>query len=318
MVYPARSMRKPLHATKRVAVLGVGKLGAAMARRLSALGRDVDVAVWSRSATARGRARPDALRQLERAGARIAETPAECVQDANFVLAVLADGAATRAVLRGKDGALAGMISSSARRRPLFVDASTSGRRAALELAEALAAHEIAYVDAAMSGTVGPAERGELVTMVGASKRDLARAKPLLDLLCKRIIHAGGVGQGQALKVVLNGVGAHHFVAFASMLALGERAGLSRAVLLDAFTTGAFASPSYVGKKDKALARAYGDPDFTLRLARKDAALNLELQREVGLSLPVVKALARAMDAAVAEGLGEGDLFGIEEHFRRR
>ena len=89
-------------------------------------------------------------------------------------------------------------------------------------------------------------------------------------------------------------------------------------MLLDAFTTGAFASPSYVGKKDKALARAYGDPDFTLRLARKDAALNLELQREVGLSLPVVKALARAMDAAVAEGLGEGDLFGIEEHFRRR
>lgn len=323
-------MRKPgrvdqTRRVRRVAVLGAGKLGSAMVTRLSgfagragltqgerpagaASAASVEIVVWTRTA---GRAGP--LGHLP--GVRLAATPGECVQDAHFVLGVLADGAATRAVLEGRGGALA--VMAAARRPPLFVDASTSGRRAALRLASALAGAGVGYVDAAMSGTVGPALRGELVALVGGSAANVRRARPLLDLLCRRVIHAGAVGQGQALKVVLNGVGAHHFVAFASMLALGERAGLSRSVLVDAFTTGAFASPSYVGKRDKALAREWGAPDFSLRLAQKDVALNLELQREVGLSLSVVRALARTIDAAVAEGLGEDDLFGIEELFTR-
>lgn len=316
-------------AVVRVAVLGAGKLGSAMVTRLSdraegarasagppgahARGAPraapVEVVVWTRTAD---RARP--LGRLPHV--QLAATPAECVRDAHFVLGVLADGAATRSALHGRAGALA--VMAAARRPPLFVDASTSGRRAALELAELLAGAGVGYVDAAMSGTVGPALRGELVALVGGAPSAVRRARPLLDLLCRRVIHAGAVGQGQALKVVLNGVGAHHFVAFASMLALGERAGLPRAALVDAFTTGAFASPSYVGKRGKALARDWSSPDFSLRLAQKDVALNLELQREVGLALPVVRALARTIDAAVAEGLGDRDLFGIEELFERR
>jgi 3-hydroxyisobutyrate dehydrogenase-like beta-hydroxyacid dehydrogenase len=132
--------------------------------------------------------------------------------------------------------------------------------------------------------------------------------------MCRRTIQAGGVGQGQALKVLLNGVGAHHFVAFASMLVLGERAGVPREALVDAFTSGAFASPSYVGKRAKVLARDYSS-EFSLDLALKDVSLNVALQKEVGFKLPVVREIVRALKGAVAAGFGAEDLFAIEKWF---
>lgn len=72
--------------------------------------------------------------------------------------------------------------------------------------------------------------------------------------------------------MILNGIGAHHLAAFVSMLALGERAGIARRVLVDAFTSGAFASPSYIGKKEKVLSKDY-QPEFALALALKDSKL---------------------------------------------
>jgi 3-hydroxyisobutyrate dehydrogenase-like beta-hydroxyacid dehydrogenase len=98
------------------------------------------------------------------------------------------------------------------------------------------------------------------------------------------------------------------------MLALGERAGLARDTLVEAFTTGAFASPSYRHKAPKVLARDWS-PEFSLELALKDGALNVALQEEVGMVLPVQRAIAREVAQAVAQGLGPEDLFAIEKYF---
>jgi 3-hydroxyisobutyrate dehydrogenase-like beta-hydroxyacid dehydrogenase len=98
------------------------------------------------------------------------------------------------------------------------------------------------------------------------------------------------------------------------MLALGERAGLDRAVVVDAFTSGAFATPSYIGKKAKVLARDY-TPEFSLALALKDSALVVALMHEIGLKLPVFRAIVGELEASVREGLGDDDLFGIEKHY---
>jgi glyoxylate/succinic semialdehyde reductase len=196
------------------------------------------------------------------------------------------------------------------------IEMSTSGRAAARRTAKRVARAKGRFVDAPVSGTVGPAERGELVAMVGGGTTDVRDAEVVLGAMCRRIIHAGDVGQGQALKVLLNGIGAHHFVAFASMLVLGERAGLAREVLVDAFTSGAFASPSYVGKRAKVLAHDYA-PEFSLALALKDAELNVELQDEVGLPLEVLRTIARVLAKAVRAGLGEEDLYAVEKWFAR-
>jgi 3-hydroxyisobutyrate dehydrogenase len=279
-------------------LIGLGAMGRPIAKRLVELG--FDLTVYNRT------------RRPSIKGTRSAATAREAAEGAHAAITIVSDGDALRAVMLGKDGVLA------ARTPPrVVVDMSTVGRRTALALAKKAEAKGIAYVDAPVSGSVGPASRGELVGLVGASKAALRLAKPVLEALCRKIVHAGPAGAGQALKVVLNGIGAHHFVAFSSMLALGERAGLSRKVLVEAFTQGAFATPSYIGKAPRVLARDYANPDFSLALALKDARLNVELQREVGAHLPVLRAILRDVEKGVDEGLGDLDLFALEKHYNR-
>jgi 3-hydroxyisobutyrate dehydrogenase len=285
----------------RVALLGLGNMGMPIARRLAAR---FPLSVWNRTA-----ARAEEL--AKSVTVHVARTPRECVRTAEVVVTCLADAAALEAVLAGEDGVLAGLEP-----RTVLLEMSTIGRAAAREAARAVEGRGARLVDAPVSGTVGPAERGELLALVGGTSRDVEQVRPVLEALCSRIVLAGGVGQGQALKVVLNGIGSHQFVAFASMLALGERAGLSRETLVEAFTTGAFATPSYVHKRPKVLARDWA-AEFSLALALKDGALNVALQDEVGMVLPVQRAITREVAQAVAQGLGGEDLFAIEKYFGR-
>jgi 3-hydroxyisobutyrate dehydrogenase len=286
-----------------VAFLGLGHMGMPMARRVGAA---FPLTAWNRT-----RARADEL--SSDVTARVAMTPADAARGAKIVVTCLADGRALEEVLGGAQGILATIEPDA-----VLVEMSTIGRGAAREAARAVEARGARFVDAPVSGSVGPASRGELLALVGGADRDVERALPVLKTMCDRVLRAGGVGQGQALKVVLNGVGSHHFVAFASMLALGERAGLARETIVQAFTSGAFASPSYLSKREKVLARDYGSAEFTLALALKDGALNLALQQEVGLTLPVQREIAREVAQAVAEGLGDEDLFAMEKYFERR
>lgn len=289
-----------------VAFLGLGAMGRPMAARLVAAG--FPLRVYNRTKST--------MRSIF--GATPCATPRACVQGADIVVTMVSDGEALASLLEGPDGVLAGFAAERRKPRPVLVDMSTVGRRAALLVAKRAEEHGARFVDAPVSGSVGPAGRGELVALVGGTVRSVERARPVLETLCKKMIHAGGIGQGQTLKTVLNGVGAHHLVAFTSMLALGEGAGLARDVLLDAFTTGAFASPSYVGKRDKVLARDYA-PEFSLALALKDCVLAADLAREVGLDLPVHRAIVADVEAGVVDdGLGELDLFALEKHYTRR
>jgi 3-hydroxyisobutyrate dehydrogenase-like beta-hydroxyacid dehydrogenase len=283
-----------------VAFLGLGRMGTPMARRVAAA---FPLAVWNRT-----RPRAEALQDV----ASVARTPRVCAKGAGVVITCMADGRALEALFAGEEGLLEGLEPNA-----VLVDMSTIGRAAAREAERAALSRGARFVDAPVSGSIGIAEAGELVALVGGADPDVEVALPVLRAMCGRIVRAGGVGQGQALKVVLNGVGSHHLVAFASMLALGERAGLSREALVEAFTSGAFATPSYVSKRPKVLARDF-TPEFALALALKDVALNVALQEEVGLRLPVQREIARELAQAVAEGLGEEDLFAIEKYFARR
>ncbi len=284
-----------------VGFLGLGAMGAAMATRLIRAG--VSLTVYNRS--------PKRAAAFQRLGADVATTPRECAEHADIVITMVSDGPALMSLAKGVDGLCAGL-----RKHTRWIDMSTVGRAAALEANDLARAVGARFSDAPVSGTTGPAERGELIAFLGARVGDLAKIEPILNALCKRVIHAGDVGQGQAMKVVLNSLGTHHFVAFTSMLALGERAGLSRETIIEAFTTGAFASPSYIGKKPKVLVRDYS-PEFTLALALKDAKLGEDLGREAGMDLPVLRDLVREIEAGIRAGLGEEDLFALEKAYPR-
>lgn len=302
------SIPPPIVGTKRprIAFIGLGAMGAPMAARLVAAG--YHVAVFNRS---RGRDRA-----LVKDGATTHGSTREAAGAADVIITMVTDAEALATVLEGPNGVLAAFAGRQGAHKPVVVDMSTIGRRAAIAAAKRVEAHGGRFVDAPVSGSVGPASRGELVALVGGAVRTVERLRPILSVLCKKIIHAGPVGQGQALKIVLNGIGAHHFIALASGLALGERAGLARDIVMEAVISGAFATPSYVGKRDKLIRRDF-TPEFSLALALKDATLNEELQIETGLDLPVVRRILQEIEAAVESGLGELDLFGIENHYRK-
>lgn len=270
-------------------------MGAPMAENLARAG--CPLVVWNRSP---GRRLPG--------GAELASSPLAAAARADVICTMLTGAEALERVLFGPEGAALGPVAGK-----LFVDFSTSGPRAARAVAERLRERGARFVDAPVSGTRGPAERGELVVLSGGDAADVAELAPLFAVLARRTLHAGPVGSGQALKVVLNGLGCQHLMAFASMLRLGERAGLSRQVLVEAFTEGAFSTPAYRGKRERVLARRYDDPDFVLELVLRDADLCAQLQAEVGAPMPTHAAARAEVRRAVEAGLGQKDLFGVEE-----
>jgi 3-hydroxyisobutyrate dehydrogenase-like beta-hydroxyacid dehydrogenase len=250
---------------------------------------------------------PERARIALDAGATVASSPREAADQADIVVTMLTGADAVDEVLFGERGAALGDIAGK-----LFVDMSTTGPSAAKRLWGRLGEQGARFVDAPVSGTRGPAESGDLLVLAGGAREDLQRLEPVFACLGKRIIHAGSVGAGQTLKIVYNGLGCQHLVAFASMLRLGERAGLSREVLVDAFTAGAFATPAYIGKRRRVLTRDYTEPDFVLELVLRDAELCAELQRDLGLELSTHTAAREEVTRAVRVGLGALDLFAIE------
>ncbi len=264
--------------------------------------RGFSLQVWNRT-----RERANGLVTL---GAKLKLSPRECVEGARVVVTMVADERALMEVMTGPNGVLAGL-----QRDAVVVDMSTIGRAAAIRVAEIVKEAGGRFIDAPVSGSPGPAENGELVALVGGKLNDITRAQPVLQAMCKRILHAGDVGQGQALKVLLNGVGIQQLVALTSMIALGEKLGLARRTLLEAFTAGPFATPTYLSKKEKLLAKDFS-PEHTLDMALKDTRLNVDLQQEAGLPLPVHREVQRTLEKAVEEGLGAEDAFALEKYFK--
>lgn len=281
--------------TLRLALLGTGTMGTPMAKNLAR--RGIELTVWNRSA--------DKAAAL---GVPVASSPRDAAARSDVILTMLTGPEALEQVLFGPEGAASGDV-----RGKLFVDLSTSGPRAARDAAGRLANAGARFVDAPVSGTRGPAERGELVVLAGGSTEDVAALELVFSAISRRTVHAGPVGSGQALKIVLNGLGCQHLAAFASMLRLGLRAGLAREVLVEAFTEGAFATPAYKGKKQRVLEQRWDEPDFPLELVLRDADLCAELQAEVGAPMPSHAAARAEVRRAVEGGLGALDLFAMEE-----
>ncbi|MCL4184988.1 MAG: NAD(P)-dependent oxidoreductase, partial [Burkholderiaceae bacterium] len=172
-----------------VAFIGLGAMGAPMASSLLAAG--FALRAYNRNA---GRARPFAGR-----GATVCASIAEAVRGARFVVSVVSDDEATRAVMLGEAGVLA-----HAGPGTLVVDASTNTPAMARETAQAAAARGLAYLDAPVSGSVPQARNRELVFMAGGEAAAFASARPLFEAMGRMAVHVGASGAGATLKLVNN------------------------------------------------------------------------------------------------------------------
>ena len=220
---------------------------------------------------------------------------------------MVVDGAQVEQMLFGDDGALAG-----ARPGTLFVDMSTIAPATARSLAERLSAEGHAFVDAPVTGSSPKAEAGTLTIMCGGATDDVERARPLFEVMGEKIVHAGEAGQGQAVKVLSQGVTAVNCATLAQAITVGRQIGLDLGALLEVMTGGSSDSTMRALK-----GQAMVDHDipvlFKLEHMLKDVVLCLEESRSAGASFPFAGLAGELYSAGVGRGLGQEDFAAVLE-----
>jgi 3-hydroxyisobutyrate dehydrogenase len=248
-----------------VAILGTGKMGGAMARRLAASG--FDVTLWNRT--------PDKAEQLHLG--RVAATPADAARDADVVISSLTNDAAVRAVYLGEGGVL-----SSATGK-LLIDTSTAGPEIADELASEAQARGARLVEAPVVGSVPAVESGQLLILAGGKRADIEQARPVLDHLGE-VLHVGEVGSAQRLKLIANSMLGITSAGAAELLAAGTAAGLDRGQV---FSVLARFAPGLRARERGFLNDQHTPTMFAVRDLVKDLDLALRVYGEQGVRTPL-------------------------------
>jgi 3-hydroxyisobutyrate dehydrogenase-like beta-hydroxyacid dehydrogenase len=287
---------------RTVALIGLGRMGGAMARTLHRDGHPL--VLWNRH-------RPKAEAVATDTGAPIAATPAEAAGGAGVVITSLADDAAMLDVYLGDHGVVDGLRAGS-----LAVDTSTVDPSTATRVGEAVEAVGAGFLDAPVSGSVSTVEAGALTFMVGGDATDLERARPILETLAARIVHTGPRGSGAVTKLAVNGLVHGLNIALSEALVLAEKAGVERSVAYEVFAGGAGGAPFVQYKRE-----AYEHPDtaqvaFTLDLVEKDLALITGLGRRVGAPMAQAETGLDIVRNAIEAGMGDRDLSAVAVYLR--
>ncbi len=288
-------------ASLKVGVVGLGTMGAPMARHLIAAGHRVTV--WNRT-----RSKEEPLAAL---GAARAESPAGAAQDADVVLTCVSDDPDLIEVVNGDQGVARTLASGS-----VLADCSTTSPTLARELAWELGSTGRMIVDAPVSGGSEGAEKGTLTVFVGGSEDAVARALPVLQTFGARITHLGEAGSGQAAKAVNQVVLAGAYAGVAEGVALAERFGLPIDRLLPALSAGAADSWVLRERAQNMVQESY-PLGFRTSLHLKDLQIALREATALELPLEVAELVARIEEQLVRAGFGDEDVSNLARHPRR-
>jgi 3-hydroxyisobutyrate dehydrogenase len=277
--------------TPTVAILGAGALGTAIAARLSDTGHQVRV--WNRTPARAQAAAADSDDIVAM------DTVSDAVRDASVVFTVLRDGAAVAEVMNAAIDAL----SPSA----VWVQASTVGPDSAQALRELADAHAVAYLDAPVSGSTGPARAGRLVWLVSGAPAAFELAEPTLRQLGSKVEHLGPGVEGSAVKVAVNAWMTATTVAMSDTLALCDALGVDHQVFTKVLSDGPLAMPYALQKAQAMDDHAYA-AGFSIQLARKDLAL----ADAVTPPTPMRRCVEQRLEQAIQDGHGHDDLAAVD------
>lgn len=271
----------------RIGFVGLGNMGMPMAGHLVAAG--YHVAGFDASAAV--------MRSIAEAGV-VAAAPALTAvgEDAAAIILMLPDSDVVEQVLLG-DGLLASLTP-----RTLVVDMSSSDPARTRVLAgRAAAEHGVTLIDAPVSGGVAGAHSRKLTIMVGGPEQAFAAATPMLSAIGSRVVHAGGVGAGHAVKALNNLMSAAHLIVSSEALIAGRRFGLDPAVMLEIINGSSGRSGSTENKWPNYVLTERYDAGFSIRLMIKDMKLALGIERATGTPATVSEAAVAAWEAAAAD-----------------
>lgn len=280
----------------KIGIAGTGRMGEAIGLRLISLGHELTV--WNRT--------PEKTKALAAAGAQVAASPPEVVAASEVVITILTDEKAIAALYNGPQGLLSGAAAGK-----LFIEMSTVRPEIEVALAEKVKQKGAALVDCPVGGTTGPAREGKLFGFAGGADADMARARPLLEQMCRRVEHVGPTGAGSRMKLAIN------LPLYVYWQALGEALLLCRPLNLDperllsilADTSGAAnaiktrggAVAAHLAGKDA------GAVTMAVDLVCKDLRTMIGEARALGGAVPVTESALKCFEQAARGGLGAQD-----------
>jgi 3-hydroxyisobutyrate dehydrogenase len=283
----------------KIGLIGTGRMGGAIVQRLLACSHEVTV--WNRSM-----AKTEPLVEL---GAKTAASPSAVVAACEITISILTDGAAIDSAYRGAGGVLEADLSGK-----LLIEMSTVRPSTSIALAKDILAKGGGVIDCPVGGTVGPARDGKLFGLVGGSDEDVAKAKPILDQLCRRVEHVGPNGSGATLKLSVNLPLLVFWQSFSEALSISSKLDISPERLIDILSDTSGAPNMLKARAPAIVASLKGQVSpnaaFTLDNIRKDLRTMIEEAKSMGWDIPVTIATLKEFDKTSAAGLGEAD--GLE------
>ncbi len=272
---------------KNVAFLGLGVMGAPMARHLATAGHRVTV--YNRSAD-------KATAWVAANGGTFASTPKDAATGADIVFMCVGNDDDVRSVVYGEMGALAGMT-----RGAVLVDHTTASADVAREVHAAAADLGVGFIDAPVSGGQAGAENGVLTVMCGGEDATFAVVQPVIAAFAKSCRLLGPSGSGQLTKMVNQICIAGVVQGLAEGVAFAQRAGLDVDAVIDVISKGA-AQSWQMDNRAKTMARSEFEFGFAVEWMRKDLGICLEEARRNGARLPVTALVDQAYSHVIARG----------------
>jgi 2-hydroxy-3-oxopropionate reductase len=275
-----------------VGFIGLGIMGRPMAKNLMEAG--YELVLQNRS--------PEKAEGLaEEGNATAARSPREVAEACDLVITMLPDSPDVEAVVAGEGGVLEGIRDSA-----LLVDMSTISPVVTEELAAKVREKGASMLDAPVSGGDVGAVDGALSIMVGGSKEDFERARPLFDVMGKVATHVGPIGAGQVVKACNQIVVALTIEAVSEALVLGSKGGVAPEKILDVLGGGLAGNKVMEVKREKMLEHSF-DPGFRIELHHKDLGIALAAGREYGVTLPVTAIVDQMLETLKMRGKGDRD-----------
>jgi 3-hydroxyisobutyrate dehydrogenase len=284
----------------RVAFLGLGTMGAAMAANLARAG--FTVTGWNRT--------PGRAPELADLGVTMADTAADAVAEAGIAVICVSDTPDVEAILFGPDGVVDGANAGT-----LVIDCSTIAPSGSWDFAARLAEHDLRMVDAPVSGGSEGARNATLTIFVGGDAADVERARPVLTAMGRTITHVGPIGAGQAVKAVNQVILAGTYLGVAEGIVLAIKAGLDVEQVVGALGGGAAQSWVLANRSGRMLENDY-PLGFKVALHRKDLGIALDLAAQLGAVLPVSALAAQLETGLIASGHGDDDMSALARAIR--
>ena len=280
----------------KIGFIGLGYMGSRMAMNI--VKNQYELIVYNRT--------KEKAREVVQNGAKLAESPSDLAKEVDVLFSMLANPEAVEQLALGKEGFL-----NSLKKGSIWVDCSTVNPSFSVKMAKLSNEREINFLDAPVAGSIIPAEKGELIFLVGGDEAILDQCKPIIECMALKILYLGSNGKGTSMKMVINTMLAFGMVGFSEAMSLGRSLEIDSNTLMDVLLSSAVCPPFLSYKKEIITKGEYDKTQFPLKWMRKDLVLATKSAYETGIAMPVANLVKEMFALASEKGFAEKDFSAI-------